>query len=101
VSELLSRERVAHIADLTRLSLDDEEVKAMAHHLNKMAEFCAIIDEVNTDGVDPLHHVFDARNVFREDKLESASWSSEVGLRLAPERAGDFFKVPPIKPKEE
>jgi aspartyl-tRNA(Asn)/glutamyl-tRNA(Gln) amidotransferase subunit C len=53
------------------------------------------MNELNTDGVEPLAHCLPINNVFREDIVKE-SLGTEKTLANAPQHDGPFFKVPKI-----
>ncbi len=60
-----------------------------------MISFVDKLNELNTDGVEPVLHMSDGSNVFREDEVRG-SISREEGLTNAPSTDGVFFKVPKV-----
>ena len=47
---------VRKLARLARLSLSDEEVKHMQHHLNEITKYIDSLQKVDVDGVEPMSH---------------------------------------------
>jgi aspartyl-tRNA(Asn)/glutamyl-tRNA(Gln) amidotransferase subunit C len=80
---------------LARLHFNEEEKKEIKADLQRMIAFVDKLNEVNTEGVEPLLHMSGEINVFREDKIQG-SISREEGLKNAPETDGVFFKVPKV-----
>ena len=64
-----------------------------------MIEFVDKLNELNTDGVEPLLHMTDAVNVLREDAVKG-SITREEALKNAPDTDGVFFKVPKVIKKD-
>ncbi|MEW5945928.1 MAG: Asp-tRNA(Asn)/Glu-tRNA(Gln) amidotransferase subunit GatC [bacterium] len=86
---------VRHIADLGRLDLSDEERETFASQLNDILEYAAMLNELDTEGVEPASHVVPLKNVFREDVVRESFPVEEV-LSNAPDARGNFFCVPKI-----
>ena len=86
---------IENLASLARLYFDDEEKKEIKGDLQRMIAFIDKLNELNTDGVEPVLHMSDSINVFREDEVRG-SISIEEGLKNAPETDGVFFKVPKV-----
>ncbi len=86
---------VEHVALLSRLELTDEEKRMFAEQLSAILEYAGMLDELDTREVPPTAHVLPLRNVFRED-IEGAHLPLEKTMQNAPEREGNFFKVPRI-----
>ena len=89
----ISREQVLHVARLARLALDDEEVERLGTQLNAILEAVSKVSELELDEVPPTSHPLDVVNVWAEDEPRP-SLSVEEALANAPDRDGDFFRVP-------
>lgn len=91
----ISRDEVLHVARLARLELTEAEVEKFTDQLSQILEHASIISRLELEGVEPLTHAVDRRNVYREDRVESGL-SREEALRNAPSQESDSFKIPPI-----
>lgn len=91
----LSREDVRHVARLARLELNPTEEERFTKELNDILKFVEQLKELDTTGIEPTAHAITVRNVFRPDRVE-ASLDPEAALANAPDRSGNFFKVPKI-----
>jgi aspartyl-tRNA(Asn)/glutamyl-tRNA(Gln) amidotransferase subunit C len=91
----VNSELVDHIAHLARLHFSEEEKKEIEKDLQRMISFVEKLNEINTTGVEPLQHMSDEINVFREDEIKG-SVSREEALQNAPVTDGTFFKVPKV-----
>ena len=92
----ITEDVVRHVAELSRLSLDDENVREFQCRLSRILEYIAQLNEVDTKDTPPTSHVMPSmKNVFREDKLKG-SLSPDEALCNAPQRHGDLFKVPKV-----
>ena len=60
-----------------------------------MIGFVEKLNEVNTDGVEPLLHMTSEINILREDEVKG-SVSREDALKNAPLKDEQFFKVPKV-----
>jgi len=92
---MISREEVLHIAKLAKLKLSEEEVDLFREQLGKILEYFKKLEEVDTEGVEPLKHVIVTENVFREDESQD-SVPPEEALKNAPKRRDDYFEVPKV-----
>src|SRR5262249_36769905 len=63
----LTAEQVRWIAHLARLELSDAELATMTRQLGAILDYVAQLQQVDTEGVEPLAHALDVHNVFRED----------------------------------
>ena len=90
-------DKVKYVARLARLKLTDREVSLIAHQLDGILGY---VDKLNerldiSKDVPPMSHPHAASNPFREDKARPSA-PSEAVLSNAPQKKGDFFKVPRI-----
>ena len=86
---------VEHIAHLARLSLSESEKELFSHQLGAILEYVKKLNELDTAGIEPTSHVLEMNNVMREDTLR-ASLPPDTALANAPDRSGNFFRVPKI-----
>jgi aspartyl-tRNA(Asn)/glutamyl-tRNA(Gln) amidotransferase subunit C len=91
----LTTEQVRWVAHLARLELSDAEVETMARQLSAIIDYVNQLQQVNTDGVEPLAHPLPIHNVFRDDE-PTPSLSVDAALANAPDRRGDFYGVPAV-----
>ena len=86
---------VENLANLARLKFNEEEKAAIQSDLQKMISFVEKLDELDTTGVEPLLHMSDITDNYREDEIRG-SVSRELGLKNAPDTDGVYFKVPQV-----
>lgn len=86
---------VEHVAALARLSFTPDEKERLVRQLNRILDFMEKLKELDTTKVEPLSHVIELSNVFREDTVEP-SYPPEEILKNAPDRTEKFFKVPKV-----
>ena len=86
---------VEHVAKLARLELTDEEKEKFTHQLSDVLRHVEKMNEVDTEGVEPMNHPIDFSNVMREDVKIYENTREEL-MQNAPDVEGDFFKVPKI-----
>ena len=61
---------VKYIANLARLQLDEKEVNSLAGDMNKILGYMELLDELDTENVEPLEHVIDLESdYFRVPKV--------------------------------
>jgi aspartyl-tRNA(Asn)/glutamyl-tRNA(Gln) amidotransferase subunit C len=85
----------ADIAHLARLSLAEDELVAMTAQLGAIVDYVNLLQQVNTDGVEPMAHAIELSNVFRED-TPAPSLPVDAVLKNAPDRRGEFYGVPAV-----
>ena len=91
----ITREDVAHVADLARLSLSDEELDRFTDQLAAVLDHARDVEALDTAGVPPTAHPLPLRNVLREDEVRPSLDRDEV-LAQAPASEGGRFAVPPV-----
>ena len=92
---MISREDVVHVARLARLALTDAELETIREQLNAILSHIDALRAVDTSGIEPTSHAVPQFNVMREDEPRPCFPIEEM-LANAPDRAGDFFRVPRI-----
>ncbi len=95
----LTREQVAHLADLARIDLSDAELDHLAPQLSVILESVASINGVAGDDVPPTSHAIPLTNVFREDVVVPGL-TAEEALSGAPAVEEQRFSVPRILGEE-
>ena len=88
-------QEVEHVAKLARLEFSPEEKEKFTHQLNKILAYMEKLNELDTSKVEPLSHVIELTNVFREDVVKP-SYPAEEMLKNAPKKTEKFFKVPKV-----
>ncbi len=86
---------VRHIGKLSRIELTDEQVAPFGRQLSAILEYFDKLSELDTDGVEPMAHAIELRNVLADD-APGESLTTEAALANAPKRDGDFFMVPKV-----
>ena len=95
----LSRDEVAHLADLARIDLTDAELDLLAPQLTVILESVASIRGAAGDDVPPTSHALPLTNVFREDVVVPGL-TPEQALSGAPDADQQRFSVPRILGEE-
>ncbi len=86
---------VEYVAKLAHLHLDETEKKDMEDKLGSILGYMQQLQKIDTTGVEATTHVLPLANVFREDVVGS-TLETEKALHQAPERDGNYYKVPKI-----
>ena len=93
MAEKISDETIEYPSVLAKLELNEEEKKAAKSDMEKMLQYIDKLNELDTEGIEPLAHVFETVNVFRED-IEASGGRHEDVLSNAKERKGRCFAAP-------
>jgi len=91
----LTVELIDNLANLSRLRFTDQEKLEIKNDLERMIAFVEQLKEVDTTGVEPLLHMTDAMNAFREDEVKG-SMQKETALANAPLADDNYFMVPKV-----
>lgn len=86
---------VKKVAFLSRLRIDDDKVEATQQEFNKILNWIGELNEVDTDGVEPLVSVNEDTITMREDKVTAGNHPEEV-LANAPLQEYGYFVVPKV-----
>ena len=81
--------------ELARLEFNESEKQKLTHELNEILKYVEKLDELDTSNVEPLSHVIELSNVFRDDVVKP-SISTEEALKNAPAKKDTFFRVPKV-----
>lgn len=92
---MINKEVVEHVADLASLELDEEEKNRMTAQLNSIIDYVAVLQSIDTSGIEATFQVLPVNNVFREDESASSLAVEEVLLN-SPDREDNLFKMPKI-----
>jgi len=91
----LTKEEVAHIAQLARLSLTEEELETYRDQLSAILDHFAQLSALDTEGISPTSSVLPAESRLREDAPRSGLGAEKME-KNAPDWTDDQFRVPPI-----
>jgi aspartyl-tRNA(Asn)/glutamyl-tRNA(Gln) amidotransferase subunit C len=90
----IEHEQLRHVAHLARLELSDEELERLGPQLNDIIAAVSKVSELDLSDVPATSHPLDVVNVWADDEPRPCL-SVEEALANAPERDGNYFKVPP------
>ncbi len=91
----IDNELVSRLEHLARLELSEAERAQMQVDLNKILTMVEKLQELPTDGVEPLVYLNPDVNVWREDEVKHQV-KREDALKNAPDQDGTYFKVPKV-----
>ena len=89
----ITRDDVSYIAQLSKLKLDELQAEKMQLELGEILEYMDVLEQVDTDGMEPLSHIFPINNVFRED-IVCDSYDRSALLENAPAYTESTVVVP-------
>lgn len=89
----ISDETIEYVGILAKLELSEEEKLAARSDMERMLDYIDTLNELDTEGIEPMSHVFPVNNVFREDVVTNGDGSKDT-LKNAPLQKKQCFKVP-------
>src|SRR5690606_20885130 len=92
----ISRAAVLHLAQLSKLQLDDKEADELAEDISRILGYVEQLDELDTENVEPTYQVTGLLNVWRDDQITAGDVTKEDLLALAPDSANNQIKVPKV-----
>ena len=91
----IDRELLNKTAHLARLEFDENSAESMMADMSKIITWVEKLNEVDTEGVEPLTTMSHEINVLREDEVKP-HLSHERALKNAPKKDADYFRVPKV-----
>lgn len=82
-----------YVGILAKLELDGDEKEAARSDMEKMLGFVEKMNELDTSGIVPMTHVFDVKNVLRDDVVTNGDGSADA-LKNAPAQKEGQYMVP-------
>lgn len=94
MANIISDETIEYVGILAKLELSEAEKEQAKADMGRMLDYIDKLGELDTDGVEPMSHVFSVENVFREDVVTNGD-DRERLLSNAPQEKDGMFVVPP------
>lgn len=91
----VSNEELLHIAKLSDLKINDDELESYRANLEEILNFAEVVNSANVDGLDETIGANDNCNVFRKDEIKEFA-DRDALLTNAPEKDRDMFKIPKV-----
>jgi aspartyl-tRNA(Asn)/glutamyl-tRNA(Gln) amidotransferase subunit C len=91
----IDRELLDKIAHLARLEFDEKDAEKMIRDMTNIVSWVEKLNEVNTDGVEPLTTMSHEINMLREDEVKE-HLPHDLALKNAPKKDSDYFRVPKV-----
>ena len=93
MANVISDETIEYVGILAKLELTDEEKEAAKSDMGRMLDYIDKLNALDTNGVEPMSHVFPVHNVFREDVVTNGDDRDNM-LANAPEERDGQYQVP-------
>ena len=95
MANIIDDETIEYVSILAKLELSEEEREQAKKDMGRMLDYIDKLGELDTEGVEPMSHVFPVQNVFREDIVTNSDTREQL-LTNAPEQKDGMFMVPRI-----
>ena len=95
----ITKETLQKIAHLARLEVRTDEEEALLQDLSEILTWVEQLDDVDTEGVEPLTHMTREMNAFRKDEAEKGLKRNDALLN-SPKHDDQFFVVPKVIKKK-
>ena len=78
----ISDETIEYVGILAKLELSEKEKEEAKADMEKMLDYIDVLNELDTDGIEPMSHVFPVNNVFREDVVTNGDGSADPEMNF-------------------
>lgn len=92
----ITKKSLEHLADLAKLDLTEKEEEKFMKDLDSILGHFRELQELNTDGVQPLTGGTSLKNVWREDGETKSSLKADPVVDAFPDKEGRWLKVPAV-----
>ena len=89
----ITNETIDKLADLSKLEFNEEERENIKKDLSRILSYIETLNQVDTEGVEPLIFMSENENILREDIPGDTILKSDA-LKNAPSKDSDYFRVP-------
>lgn len=93
MANIISDETIDYVGILAKLELSGEEKEQAKKDMGSMLDYIDKLNELDTEGVEPMSHVFPVHNVFREDVVANGDGREQM-LANAPQKKEGTYMVP-------
>ena len=80
---MLDRDKLLKLASMSRISLNESEIEIMQENLNSIIDYLNILDEIDTEGVEPTYQVSGIENVTFDDEILNPTVTSDELLNCS------------------
>ena len=93
MANIISDETIEYVGILAKLDLSSEQIEQAKKDMSSMLDYIDKLNELDTEGVEPMSHVFPVQNVFRQDVVTHGDNREQI-LKNAPGEKDGMFMVP-------
>ena len=91
----ISLSDVRKVAQLARLDLPEDQIETYTAQLEEILSYVDQLQAIDTKNIPPTTRAVEVVNAMRDDIVEVNNSREDI-LNQAPQREGDFFRVPKI-----
>ncbi|MFT5207403.1 MAG: aspartyl-tRNA(Asn)/glutamyl-tRNA(Gln) amidotransferase subunit C [Candidatus Omnitrophota bacterium] len=91
----MNADEVKNMGRLSRIKLSEDECATLAGEFDHILEHIQKLNELDVDGIEPVSHPFNLKNVFRKDEVRP-SLGADTLMKIAPQSKGDMIRVPKV-----
>ena len=91
----VDKKTVAKIAHLARIGVEEKDLDSMTDELNNILNWIEQLNEVDTDGVEPMTSAVETELFWRRDEVTDGGKADDI-LKNAPDSQYGFFAVPKV-----
>lgn len=91
----IDKTTIKKIAHLARLEFDENSAEKMSKDMSQILDWVEKLNEIDTENIEPLTTMSTEVNIMRED-IRGNHLEHEAGLKNAPKRDSDYFRVPKV-----
>ena len=88
---MISKDEVKKLAELSRLSLTEEEIVKYQNELNSIVEYTEKLNAIDVSSVKPSATTSEMYNVFRKDEVKESLTRNEVLQNAKDKEYGCFY----------
>ena len=93
MANIITDETIDYVGILAKLELSEAEKERAKKDMGNMLDYIDKLNELDTEGVEPMSHVFPVNNVFREDVVTNGDDRDDI-IKNAPKSKDGSFMVP-------
>ncbi len=93
MANIIDDETIEYVSILAKLELLEQEREQAKKDMGRMLDYIDKLGELDTEGVEPMVHIFPVQNVFRDDIVTNSDMREQL-LSNALEQKDGMFVVP-------
>jgi len=91
----IDRKQLEKVARLARLALDDDQLESQCRQFEKLLDFVAAVQQVDSSAIEPMSHPLEAVQRLREDRVTETDQAADF-QSLAPDVIDGLYRVPKV-----